>query len=94
MNNDDKVNYDGNEHVASWINERNDRWSKVEEEEEVESKMIPRQYSSTVQYGMLQYGMIQYGMVQYGTLQYGTVQYGTVQYGTVRYNAVQYSEVK
>ena len=74
MNNDDKVNYDGNEHVASGINERNDRWSKVEEEEEVESKMIPRQYSSTVQYGMLQYGTLQYGMLQYGTLQYGTVQ--------------------
>ena len=66
------------------MNERNDRWSKVEEEEEVESKMIPRQYSSTVQYGT----------VQYGTLQYGTLQYGTLQYGTVRYNAVQYSEVK
>ena len=65
MNNDDKVNYDGNEHVASGINERNDRWSKVEEEEEVESKMIPRQYSSTVQYGTLQYNTVWYNAVQY-----------------------------
>ena len=65
MNNDDKVNYDGNEHVASGINERNDRWSKVEEEEEVESKMIPRQYSSTVQYRIVTYRIVTYRIVPY-----------------------------
>ena len=73
MNNDDKVNYDGNEHVASGINERNDRWSKVEEEEEVESKMIPRQYSSMIQYGTLQYGTVRYVTIRYDTMQYSTV---------------------
>ena len=83
MNNDDKVNYDENEHVASWINERNDRWNKVEEEEEVESKMIPRQYSSMIQYGTLQYGTVRYVTIRYDTMQYSTVKWSRVQWSTL-----------